>query len=421
MTTKKTTPLVTYALACLLALSASAVLAGTEGRISGEVLDSAGEPIAGVRVTVAAVGLDIQRTAETNKKGKFTITVLNASHDWTIRLEKEGYQAIQEPIDPIIGGTLKPSYTMVSGETIAPEQLAALQRKGKAADLYNDGVKKFGASDIDGAAELFQQALAEDPDLGLAHLAMARIYLARDDAKAALPHAEKTNELIPEDEMGQLPLFDALWELAEYDRALPLLDQMIASGKVPEKVAVRAYNAGARDVKLEDHIAARVRFEQALELDPSLTPAHYTLAAIKVNAGEVEAALAHANAYADANPEDAKALSLLYQIKTAAGDVAGAQEAFDRMTAADPDMVAQTFFEEGITHFNAGRNEMALAAFEKVLRAQPDHAHAHYFLGLAHASGGDIAKAKEYLSRFLELAPDHQDAPVAREMLAGLE
>ncbi len=420
MTTKKTRTLATSALACLLALCASAVLAGTEGRISGEVLDTEGNPIPGVQVTVAAVGLDIQRTAETNKKGKFTITVLNASQDWTIRVEKEGYQTVQEPIDPQVGATLKPVYTLVAGETVAPEQLAELKRKGKAADLYNDGVKKFGAGDVDGAKELFEQSLAEDPELGPAHLALARIFLARDDAASALPHAEKTNELLPEDDLAQLVLFDSLWDLERVDRALPLLDQMVASGKVPDKVAVRAYNAGARDVKLDDHAAAKMRFEQALELDPTLKPAHYTLAAITLNNGDVAAALGHATAYAEANPEDAKALSMLYLVMKQAGDEAGAQAAFDRMVAADPEMVAQTFFEEGVTHFNAGRNELALAAFEKVLRAQPDNAHAHYFLGLASASAGDIVKAKQYLTRFLELAPEHPEAPVARDMLAGL-
>lgn len=427
--TKTMRGLVLWVLVVAVTLGASALWAGTEGRITGVVVDPDGKPIQDVRVTVAAVGLDIQRSAETSKKGKFTITVLNASHDFTIKLEKEGFQTAQEPIDPIVGGTLKLSYTLTPGQTIAPEMLAELERKGQGAKLYNEGVQKFSAGDITGAAELFQQSLAEDPELGLAHLALARIYLARNDPASALPHAEKTRELVPEDELAELLLFDSLWDLEQYERALPLLDEMVESGKAADKVAVRAYNAGAHAVRQNDTTVAKQRFEQALGLLPELLPAHLTLGQLKLNeafqsdppnAESLQASLAHATTYADANPDDAKAQKLLYQVYTAMGEEDAAMQAFDRMAAAGPEMVAQAFFEDGVEDFNAGRNDAALAAFEKVLRAKSDHADAHYFLGLANASAGNIPKAKEHFARFLELAPDHPEAGTARDMLEGL-
>ncbi len=409
------------ALAAALILSLGTAFAGTEGRISGQVNDLAGNPIEGVQVTISAIGLDIRRTGETSKKGKFTITVLNASRDWLIRLEKEGFQVIEEAIDPIVGGTLKPTYTMVVGETIAPERLAELQSKDKSAKLYNEGVQMFATGNIDGAADLFRQSIVEDPDLGLAHLALARIHLATDDYAGSLPHAEKTNELVPEEEMSQIVLFDALWGVEEHDRALAMLDGMVSGGKVPDKVAVRAYNAGVHEVKASSWDAAKMRFNQALELDPNLLPAHVTLSQIAINQGEFETALMHANAFVEAEPENPKGLSVLYQANLAAGDEAAAQSAFDRLAAADPEMVAQTFFESGVTHFNAGRNPDAISAFEKVLKARPEHPLAHYYLGLASASNGDIPKAKQYLGRFIELAPDNPEAAVARDMLAGLD
>ena len=410
---------ISLATAALL-LASGLCYAGTEGRISGEVVDPEGKPIEGVQVRVSAVGLDIHRTAETTRKGKFTITVLNASRVFVIRLEKEGYQIVEEPIKPSIGGTLKPTYTLVPGQTIAPEQLAQLERKDKAAKAYNEGVQLFNAGNIDGAVALFEEALAEDPDLGLAQLALARYHLAKDNPATALPYAERAAELVPDEELTQVVLFDALWDLEQFDRALGMLDAMAASGKAADKVAVRAYNAGARAVRENDMATAKARFELALELDPGLIPAHYTLGAIAVNSGDGEAAIYHAQTYADANPDQAQAWKLLYQVHSLLGNEAEADAAFDRMAAAGPEMVAEAFFEDGVEHFNAGRNAEALGAFEKVLRAQPDHAQAHYFLGLANASAGDIPKAKEFLRRFLELAPDHPEAGTARAMLEGL-
>ena len=409
------------AFAVALALSLGMAAAGTEGRISGQVNDIDGNALEGVQVTISAVGLDIKRSGVTSKKGKFTITLLNASRDWLIRLEKEGFQVIEEAIDPIVGGTLKPTYTMVVGQTVAPEQLAELERKGKSAKLYNEGVQTFATGNIEAAADLFRQALEEDPELGLAHLALARIHLATDDYAGALPHAEKTNELVPEEEMSQLVLFDALWGVEQHERALTLLDEMVTSGKVADKVAVRAYNAGVHGVKLSSWDVAKMRFNQALELDPNLLPAHLTLAQISINQGDYEAALRHANLFVEAQPEEARGLSVLYQANLAAGDEAAAQAAFDRLAAADPEMVAQTFFEAGVTHFNAGRNADAISAFEKVLKAKPDDPEGVYFLGRAYASNGDYTKAKDLIKRFLVLAPDHPEVSVAQAMLDGLE
>ena len=402
-------------------LSSSIMWAGVEGRVSGVVTDPAGDPIEGVRVTISAVAIDIQRSAESNKKGKFTITLLDASRDFTIRLEKEGFQVIEEPIDPAIGGTTKPKYTMTPGKTVEPEELAELQQRGRAAKLYNEGVKNFGARDVDAALELFLGALEEDPDLGEAHLAIARIYLARDDYAAALEYAEKANELVAEDPTSALVLFDSLWGLDQTERALSLLDQMVEGGKESSKVAVRSYNAGVRAVKASDWPAARTRFEDALALDSTLVPAHVTLSQIAINEGDYQSAIDHATSFVESQPDNPKGLSVLYQAHQAAGHEEEAKAAFGRMAAADPEMVARTFLEEGINHFNAGHNPEAMAAFRKVLVAQSDHPQGHYYLGLTSASSGDISGARQHLGRFLELAPDDPEAEGARAMLAGLQ
>ena len=399
---------------------AGTLAAGTDGRIQGTVVDPAGQPIEGVAVTVSAREVERVRQETTNKKGKFTITLLDASRRFDIRLEKEGFQVIEEEIDPKIGGTLKKSWTMVPGQTIEPEQLAELERKDKAARLYNDGVKKFGGGDIDGAYELFQESLAEDAELGLAHLAMARIHLARDQFAEALPHAEKAAELVAEEPLSQLVYFDSLWGVDEKERALPVLDRLAADGGLPEKTAVRVFNAGVHAVQANDLDAAKARFEQALALDPTLQPANLTLAQIAMAQEEFQAALDYASAYLEAAPDEARALSVAYQANRALGREEEAQAAFAKLAASDPERVIQTFHEEGVTHFNAGRNAQAIASFQQVLQADPQHARTIYMLGLCYASAGDVDKAREHLTRFIELAPDDPDAAVARDMLSGL-
>ena len=56
---------------------------------------------------------------------------------------------------------------------------------------------------------------------------------------------------------------------------------------------------------------------------------------------------------------------------------------------------------------------------EAVIEELPELAMAHYQLGLVLASTDkDAAKAR--LQHFLDLAPDHADAPSARSMIEGL-
>ena len=63
----------------------------------------------------------------------------------------------------------------------------------------------------------------------------------------------------------------------------------------------------------------------------------------------------------------------------------------------------------------------AVEAFERVLSADPAHARAHFWLGKSYHSAGDYEKGKEYLQKFIEMAPDDPEVPGAREMLSYLE
>jgi len=90
------------------------------------------------------------------------------------------------------------------------------------------------------------------------------------------------------------------------------------------------------------------------------------------------------------------------------------------LKGADSQHIARVMLELGVSSFNAGNMEQAKDMFERILEIQPDHARAHYHLGLCYVSLGDTARGKELLTRFVELAPQDPDAAVAREMIATL-
>src|SRR6185436_17332110 len=89
------------------------------------------------------------------------------------------------------------------------------------------------------------------------------------------------------------------------------------------------------------------------------------------------------------DPQSLEAQTIRYEAYKGLGDQAKAKEAFAAMSASNPGQTADSFFKQGVALFNANNIEQARAAFERVLAADPNHAKAHYMLGLSYANAGD--------------------------------
>ena len=120
------------------------------------------------------------------------------------------------------------------------------------------------------------------------------------------------------------------------------------------------------------------------------------------------------------NPNNLEALTIRYEALKASGDKAGATAAQAAMKTAQASMNPEDLFKQGVALYNANNMVDAVEAFGMALTVNPKHAKSHYMLGLAYA-GTDAAKAKEHLTKFLELAPNDPDAAQAKEMLTYLK
>lgn len=406
-----------------LLLAAGSLSALGEGRVAGEVLDPDGKPLAGVQVTVSAPAFKYEAKAKSNKKGQFTIMLLDATRDYVIRLEKEGYATIEEPLDPEVGGVLRRSWTLPPAQQVAAEQAGIspeeLEASNQAVTLYNEGAAAVNAGDVGTAIAKFEAALAVDPALVPAHKVVGALYLKEGRSEDALATAEKLLAVEPGNVAGLEMRYDAAEALGRQELVEQALDALVAAEKSPE-VARRVYNRGVALLKSDQREEAMRRFEQAAEIDPGLAVVHSTLANIYLTHRDYEKALAAAERILDRDPQNPEALTIKMEAYRGLGDKAKADEVAQALGAADPGGAAQTFYRQGQALFNAGNTQEAVAALDKSIAADPGYAASHYLLGLAHANLGDSATAKRHLQRFLELAPDHEDATTAREMLKYL-
>lgn len=80
---------------------------------------------------------------------------------------------------------------------------------------------------------------------------------------------------------------------------------------------------------------------------------------------------------------------------------------------------ADSLYNQGVALFNGGKAGEAKPLFEQVIAAKPDHADAHYMLGMTLA-GENPAKAVEEFQTYLKLSPTGKNAELAKQFIAAL-
>ena len=446
------------ALGCALLLlsgfAATAAHAADQGRLLGTVVDAAGAPLAGVKVVITSPDMATYRVEKTSDAhGQFSAIILDAQRQYRIHLEKQGYVTLEQPLKLKIEDTLRESYSLqpATGPAAAPPPSAgaaapsappagqpagtsgkaapapppadAAEAKAKhdAAVAYNEGVTALKAKDMQTATAKFQQAATVDPKLAEAHAILAGLYLEQHRPADALAAADRALALEPGKPRVMLDRYQALKDLGDKQRAAQALAALAASHPGPElarDVAVSLYNEAA-DALREKHVEdAAADLKRAIEVDRTLEPAYGALANIDLTKKDYPAALDVADRWVAATPQSLSALQLRYKVLSELKDPR-AQQAKAAMDGAKGD--ASNPLNHGIELYNGNRIPEATKVFESVLQADPKNARAHYMLGLCYTNTGDLARAKEHLETFLQLAPNDPEAQSARQMLAELK
>ncbi|HEX3126824.1 MAG TPA: tetratricopeptide repeat protein [Thermoanaerobaculia bacterium] len=410
------------ALLAALALAAAAHAVG-EGRIIGMVTDDQGAPLPGVKITFTRKGTDIKQEKTSDAKGKFTILVLDATQEYTIHLEKEGYQPYEEALKPKAEDTLRISYQLgkLAPAAAGPsdEQVKELEGKNQAVASFNEGVNLLRSNDLAGAAVKFEAATQSDNTLAPAYGALAEVYAELGKNAEALAAADRLLQLEPGSVRGLKVRFDALKALGEKDKMNEALEALAAVEKSRD-TAIRIYNLGAEASRTGDRDAAIAYLKRTIEVDPTLDQAYTALGQVYMVKKSYKEAVAALEPLLARDPQNLEALTIRFEALKAAGDKEGAKAAEAAMKTAQASQSPEALFKQGVAQYNSNNLPGAIETLERAVGADPKHAKAHYMLGLAY-SGSDPAKAKEHLQKFLELAPNDPDAATAREMLTYIK
>ncbi len=407
--------------AALLLWSAT-VWAGSQGRISGVVLDADGQAVADATVTITGLDRDTEDTYTTNKKGKFRAVVVDASLKHTIRIEAEGFQTLEKPLDIGIGSN-NLRYTLQAGsggDAGTPTLQGGRGGPSKeVAAIFNAGAEAANVGDLTTARMKFEEALALDPELTVAHSALAGIYFEGGEHDKALAAVEKGLSESPDSSRLLTIAYESNLALGNDDRASEILEQLKATGGGRD-VSISVFNQGAEAAQVGDLTTAIAKFSLALELNPELVNAFGGLAMSHLANHDYQEAADWAEKWLEAQPGMVKAMQVKYDAYRLLGDEEKTQMAFDDFAAANPVMFAKNLHDQANAAFNANQIDQAIQIAESILSFKPDHPRAHYIMGLCMVNKGNMAEAKQHLQEFATLAPDDPDAAGAAEMAKSL-
>jgi tetratricopeptide (TPR) repeat protein len=155
------------------------------------------------------------------------------------------------------------------------------------------------------------------------------------------------------------------------------------------------YNIGYAYAQKKEYDQAETNYKKAIELKADYADAYAGLASIYNAQRKFDQAAA----------ASAKASELSSTLGAPGGAAGG----------------ADALFNQGVVLWNGGKIAEAKKAWEGAIQANPNHAEAHYQLGMALVNEGNLPGATSEFETYLKLAPEGPNAATAKGLVAQLK
>jgi tetratricopeptide (TPR) repeat protein len=404
----------------IILMASGSAFAIRKGRLVGKVVDPDGNPIEGVTVTATSKevpGFNVVET--TDRKGVFKVDfdVINVVYHY--RFDKVGYQTLEAEQTWQKDGTGRHEFVMSPGASPALEGVAPASTSSPAVTAFNAGARAFEAEDHAAAVTSFEEAVGHDPEFHRAWGALSVALIEEDRYQEAAEAAEKAIELGSTHEMVLRARWEAYRNLGDEARALEAQEALERSGRLAEE-AKKAFNEAVALSKQDDFEGAFAKYQEANELDRNLQVALFGVATTGLKINHNEEALAAAETILEEDPGNEEAIRIRYNAALALGHEDLIIDALVSLAAAEPQTAREGLWLLAIAAYDAGDMDRAKLRFGKLLEVDPNHATAHYYLGLIYVGEGANDEAKKHLERFVQLAPDDPEAATAGELITFL-
>jgi tetratricopeptide (TPR) repeat protein len=302
--------------------------AQTTGRIGGKILDSAGNPIANVTVTIRRVNTNVTRQIKVDKNGSYLQVGLEP-YEFELVVTAEGYvehkEAVNISIDRLLTKDVtlkKPSEAAAAGQGSD----ASVEKSAEATDAYNRGINLFNEKNYTDAMVALESALAsfkaslevaDNPELksGLEkNIALtAKMFALSQYEIGKASNEEKRNELwtlakpvLKESFEGSPDAYvaQALANIARMNGDKEAESQYLdAIDKIGGPQAEVSFNRAVDFFNDNNYADAKIHLKKAIEIDPKLSDTYYLLAICEYFDGDMKAAKTLLEKYLQMEPK----------------------------------------------------------------------------------------------------------------------
>ena len=171
-----------------------------------------------------------------------------------------------------------------------------------------------------------------------------------------------------------------------------------------------------KEGKMEE---AEELLKKAVELVPDLVPAMEHLAEVQYELGKKPEALKTAQNCLEADDESPGCLAVAANVSGELGDMESRDRYMARYQELNPDDPA-TLFNQAVEFLNAMDDVKARPLLEQCLDVDPEYPKCLFELGMLKLRSGDMEGAKAELQKYLEVAPDGEDATTVVETVKYL-
>lgn len=379
-------------------LVASAALA-QRSQLELQVVDMNDAELGPVNVTVFAPTGEIVVQEATRKNGRLRIRLAPAEAPYRLLLQKEGYPDRELEVEILDGGRDRSLRAQLWDEETA--------RKQQAVDAFNEGIGKIQAGDAAGALPLFEQAVEIDPTIAAAHRTIAAILHNLGRLDDALEPASRYVEMEPIPPDFATMFFDIF--AAGGDPRAEEAKQLAIEAGMGADLAPGIFSQGVQAVRAGDDEGAIELFREAASLNPRLHQAYRNIGTIYFNDGQYDEALVELDRTLEIDPRNQEALRMKYFSFASLGRLDDSIEAGKAWLEVNPTAGRQVQFQaeqlfDQEAFGNAKLYDQSLIAWDD------NHPRAHFRLGVIYRRSADSGPARVHLTKYLESAPDEEDA-----------
>ncbi|MBS3819719.1 tetratricopeptide repeat protein [bacterium] len=279
------------------------------GKIQGKVVDTQGNPLSQVQITIISQKTSAQNYKLTTDQNGSFVQVGIYPGQYQLKFEKTGYAPATKTVKVSIGEATRLSITM--------EKISEASKKNlsKADQLFVQGNNLYKKENYQEAVQKFKQAAELNPSQWRYHLNLGLAYKKMEKTDEAIQAFQKAVEFNPENFGCNKELAELLAKKKNYSEAKKYYQK---AAEINPQNADVFYNLGVVLSNLRENEKAVQAFQKTIKLDEDYAEAYYQMGKIYIGENKTDDAIIHLEKFlqmAPDHPEAKTAQQLLQYLK----------------------------------------------------------------------------------------------------------